>query len=165
MRRTKTMRIGGIAALTLAVAGCSGSVSKSDFTAEFTKAATSEDSPFTKEQATCMGDKIYDEVGEDKITELNDELAGSDEFPKELIAPVAKAGPECVPAGDLLKDELTASGITPEQADCIASGINDDKALNQQVWDAIAASAAGDQSKADDLQGAITDMATKCVGG
>lgn len=34
-----------------------------------------------------MGDKIYDEVGEDKITELNDELAGSDEFPKELIAP------------------------------------------------------------------------------
>lgn len=64
-----------------------------------------------------------------------------------------------------LKAYPTASGITPEQADCIASGINDDKALNQQVWDAIAASAAGDQSKADDLQGAITDMATKCVGG
>lgn len=166
MRRSTLAVLGGLFVLTLTLAGCGGgSVSKADFTSEFAKAAAGEDSPFTKEQATCLGEKIYDEVGSDKITELNDEMAGSSKFPKDLIEPVAKAGPECVAAGDLMKDQLASAGVTPEQADCIATAINDDEALNQQVWDAIAAAAGGDQSKANDLEGAITKTATSCVGG
>ena len=50
-----------------------------------------------------------------------------------------------------------------EQAACIVQAINDDDALNQQVWEALAASYAGDQSKADAVEGAIADAATKCI--
>ncbi|MCB1029643.1 MAG: hypothetical protein KDB24_17960 [Microthrixaceae bacterium] len=139
-------------------------ISRDEFASKFAEAASSGDSPFTNEQATCLGEKIYDEVGDERINELNDELEG-DEFPQELVEPVAKAGPECVAAGDLMADQLGSAGLTAEQADCIVSGINDDPALNQQVWDAIAASAAGDDSKAAELEGAITKTATSCVGG
>ena len=141
------------------------SVSRNKFKEEFVAAATGEGSPFTEEQASCMGDKIYDEVGADRITELNDKLVDSGNIPRELIDPVAKAGPECAPAGDLMREELASSGLTPEQADCIATALNDDPALNQQVWDAIAATAAGDDSKADELKGAIEQVAADCVDG
>ena len=165
MLRTNWKLIGGMIALALAVAGCGGgSISQDEFASKFADAASSGDSPFTNEQATCLGEKIYEEVGDDRINELNDELEG-DEFPEELVEPVATAGPECVAAGDLMAEQLGSAGLTPEQTDCIVSGINDDPALNQQVWDAIAASAAGDDSKAADLQGAITQTATSCVGG
>jgi hypothetical protein len=141
------------------------SVSRSKFKEEFVAAAIGEGSPFTEEQASCMGDKIYDEVGAERITELNDKLVDSGNIPRELIDPVAKAGPECAPAGDLMREELASSELTPEQADCIATALNDDPALNQQVWDAIAATAAGDDSKADELKGAIEQVAADCVDG
>ena len=58
------------------------SVSRSKFKEEFAAAAaTGEGSPFTEEQASCRGDKIYDEVGADRITELHDKLVDSGNIP------------------------------------------------------------------------------------
>ena len=165
MKRIPLKMIGVLVALGLTLAGCGGSsISKDEFASTFADSASSGDSPFSKDQATCLGEKIYDEVGDERMNELNAELEG-DVFPEDLVEPVAKVGPDCVAAGDLMAEQLGSAGLTPEQSDCIVSGINDDPALNQQVWDAIAAAAAGDESKAADLEGAITQTATSCVGG
>lgn len=138
-----------------------GPVSRDEFVEQFATSAAGPGSPFTDDQATCLGEKIYDEVGSEAIGELSAEATGA--FPEELIEPVAKVGPECVAAGDLMEEQLGTAGLTPEQTDCIVSGINDDPALNQQVWDAIAAAAGGDESKAEDLEGAIGETAASCA--
>lgn len=165
MKRIPKTMIGAMIALGLTLAGCGGSTtSKEEFASNFAESASSGDSPFSSDDAQCLGEKIFDEVGEDRMNELNDQFE-SETFPEELIDPVAKVGPECVAAGDLLKGELGSAGLTPEQTDCIVTSINDDAELNQQVWEAIAASAAGDESKAANLEGAITQTATSCVGG
>ena len=51
------------------------------------------------------------------------------------------------------------------QVDCIVEAINNDEELNQQVWDALAASYGGDQSKAAALKETIAKTATSCVVG
>ena len=43
---------------------------------------------------------------------------------------------------------MEANNITREQVDCIVQAINADDTMNQQVWEALAASYGGDQSKA-----------------
>ena len=162
MRRTSTLMMAGLLTASLGLAGCGGSISREDFAADFAQ-SIGDDSALTDEQAVCLGEGIYDEAGEDRMNALNDEMGDSTTIPEELIGPVAKAGPRCVDAGDVLKSQLEADEITPEQAACIVQAINDDDALNQQVWEALAASYAGDQSKADAVEGAIADAATKCI--
>ena len=151
-------------AATLALSGCGKTVSKQDFAARFADSINSA-SVLTQEQAVCIGENIYDEAGEEKISEMDGELSESTNIPEELIGPVAKAGPRCVGAGDLLRKQLEANEITSEQADCIVQAINDDAELNQQVWDALAASYGGDQSKAAALQDTIAETTTSCVVG
>ncbi|MEZ5382724.1 MAG: hypothetical protein R2754_13150 [Microthrixaceae bacterium] len=165
MRRTPSILLGCLAAITLLVAGCGGDeVSKDEFSSKFAEAASGTGSPFDEEQATCLADAIYDEAGGDKINELIDELDAGSDFPEDLVDPLAKAGPACVSAGDLMADQLAGVG-DQAQTDCIVSAINDDEAMNQQVWDAIAASAAGDDSKAEGLTSAITEATTSCLTG
>lgn len=162
MRRIHPLMIGVLATASVVLAGCGSSISKEDFASSFA-GSTGDESPLSEEQATCIGENIYDEVGEDRMNELNDEMDDSTTIPKELIGPVAKAGPRCAGAGDVLRKQLEADEVTPEQADCIVQAINEDDILNQQVWDALAASYGGDQSKADDVKDAIADAATKCI--
>lgn len=160
--RRRAVLIFSLTALSLVIAGCSGSMSREEFASDFVEATTGESSPFTEEQASCLGGKIYDTVGTDQ---LDERLEDSETFPKELVGPLAKAGPECAAAGDVLREQLSVSGITPEQTDCIVEAINDDAALNQQVWDDLAASAAGDVANAEASADALTDVATICIDG
>lgn len=162
MRRITTLLIAGLMAAGMSLAGCGGSVSKEDFAANFAEASGNE-SALTDEQATCLGEHIYDEAGEERINELDGELGEGTTIPADLIGPVAKAGASCVGAGDVLKKRLHEDKVTPEQADCIVRAIDDDDALNQQVWEALAASYGGDLSKADAVKDAIADAATTCV--
>ena len=164
MRRLATSMNCALIAACLALSGCAGSVSKEDFTTSFADSIKGA-SPLTPEQASCVGENIYDAAGEERISELDGELSESTTIPKELIAPVAKAGPLCAGAGDVLRKQLAANNITREQVDCIVQAINDDQKMNQQVWEALAASYGGDQSKAEALQETITKTATTCVGG
>lgn len=164
MGRLTTLIIGAAAVMCLALSGCGGTVSKEDFAASFAESTGSE-SPLTKKQATCIGENIYAEAGEERINELDGELSEDTTIPEELITPVAKAGPRCAGAGDVLRKQLEAGDITAEQADCIVQAINNDEKLNQQVWEALAASYGGDQSKAAALEETIAKTATTCVVG
>lgn len=65
----------------------------------------------------------------------------------------------------MLREQLETQDITAEQVDCIVEAINNDAELNQQVWDALAASYGGDQSKAAALKETIAKTATSCVVG
>lgn len=164
MRRTTSILLGCLSALTLLLAGCGGEVSKEEFSSKFAKAASGATSPFDEEQATCIAEAIYDEAGSEKINQLIDELEADSDFPDDLVEPLAKAGPSCVNAGDLMADQLGAVG-DQAQVDCIVNAINDDAEMNQKVWDAIAAAAAGDDSKAAELTGAISEATAGCLGG
>ncbi len=153
-----------LAAASLVLSGCAGTVSKEDFVASFVD-SIDDTSPLTQKQAACIGENIYDAAGEERISEMDGELSENSTIPKELIAPVAKAGPRCAGAGDVLRKQLEANNITREQVDCIVQAINADDTMNQQVWEALAASYGGDQSKAEALQDTITKTATTCVVG
>ena len=164
MPRSATAMICVLVAASLALSGCGKPVSKEDFASDFADSIDSASS-LTNEQAICIGENIYDEAGEDVINALDGELSEDTTIPKELIDPVAKAGPRCAGAGDVLRKQLETDDITSEQADCIVQAINDDAELNQQVWDALAASYGGDQSKAAALQDTIAETTTSCVVG
>lgn len=135
-----------------------------DFASNFAK-STGSQSSLSEEQAICIGENIYTEAGEEQITEMDGQLSESTTIPKGFIAPVAKAGPRCAGAGDVLREQLETQDITAEQVDCIVEAINNDAELNQQVWDALAASYGGDQSKAAALKETIAKTATSCVVG
>ena len=141
--------ISAVFATSMCLSGCGGSISKEDFASNFAK-STGSQSSLSEEQ---------------DITEMDGQLSESTTIPKELIAPVAKAGPRCAGAGDVLREQLETQDITAEQVDCIVEAINNDAELNQQVWDALAASYGGDQSKAAALKETIAKTATSCVVG
>ena len=153
-----------VVATSLCLSGCGGSISKEDFASNFAK-STGSQSSLSEEQAIWIGENIDTEAGEEQSTELDGQLSESTTIPKELIAPVAKAGPRCAGAGDVLREQLETQDITAEQVDCIVEAINNDEELNQQVWDALAASYGGDQSKAAALKETIAKTATSCVVG
>ena len=128
-----------IVALTLLLAACGddagGGLSaeeqaKADEIATELVADTSGENPFTdQETAACFSNGLVSEFGLARINELDSGagveagFADMTEAEQENVADLAMT---CVDFGAIIKDQMTASGLPEEQANCVADAMNDD---------------------------------------
>lgn len=93
-------------------------------------ADTSGENPFTdQETAACFSNGLVSEFGLARINELDSGagveagFADMTEAEQENVADLAMT---CVDFGAIIKDQMTASGLPEEQANCVADAMNDD---------------------------------------
>ena len=110
----------------------------------------------TAEQAGCMADGLLASLGEGRVKEL---LAlGEDVEIEEALSPdeqskFASAAVACIDAKAMVREQLTGTGFSEDDANCIIDAIGDDNL--QALIEAGMTGGAGDQS-------AITDAVLAC---
>ena len=109
----------------------------------------------TAEQAGCMADGLLASLGEGRVKEL---LALGDVEIDEALSPdeqskFASAAVACIDAKAMVREQLTGTGFSEDDANCIIDAIGDDNL--QALIEAGMTGGAGDQS-------AITDAVLAC---
>jgi hypothetical protein len=127
-----------VLALALLAAACGGdggglgaaAQAKADEIKTELMADTSAENPFTDEAAaSCFADGLVGEFGVDRINEL-DSGAGVEEGFANMTAAeqetVADLAMGCIDFQSIIKEQMAASGLPEEQANCVADALSDD---------------------------------------
>jgi hypothetical protein len=111
----------------------------------------------TAEQAECMADGIIDALGEDRANELL-EVEGDAEIEDVLTpdeqATFAQLGVGCVDARAMMTEQMVASGMSEEEAECVVDAIGDEQL--EEMMEAEIAGGTADPA-------AIADAVTTCM--
>ena len=118
--------LGAFALAALVLAGCSKSADKGK-----TEDQLVSEGGFTRDQAKCITDDVWDQIPKkdlDKLTDANAELT------EEQKTVFSKAAVKCArdKIVEQMKSTLTGTdySITPEQIDCITGKLTDDDLVN-----------------------------------
>jgi hypothetical protein len=125
-----------------------------EITAELT-ADPSAENPFAdEEKASCFSEGLVGELGLDRINEL-DTGGGVDEgFGNMTVAEqeaVADLAVDCIDMQAYMGEMLANAGLSQDQADCVADGLNDD--LIKQLF--LAQISGADVTANEDLMGVV----------
>ena len=157
-----TLALALVAAAPLTVAACSGD--DDDAGGGDTRqrimdemmAGDEADGP-TAEQAGCMADGIIDALGEDRAKELlevDDDAEIEDVLTPEEQETFAQLGVGCVDARAMMTEQMVATGMTAEQAECVVDAIGDEQL--EEMMEAEIAGGSADQA-------AIADAVATCM--
>lgn len=112
----------------------------------------------TAEQAECMADGIIDALGEERANELL-EIEGDAEIEDVLTpdeqATFARLGVGCVDAREMMTEQMVASGMSAEQAECVVDAIGDEQ-LEEMMEAEIAGGSADPAAIADAVSTCMT---------
>ena len=151
-----------LVALVMVLAACGGGGGLSaeeqakadEITAELI-ADPSAENPFAdEEKASCFSEGLVGELGLDRINEL-DTGGGVDEgfgnMTAEEQSAVADLAIDCIDMQAYMGEMLANAGLSQDQADCVAEGLNDD--LIKQLF--LAQISGADVTANEDLMGVV----------
>lgn len=93
-------------------------------------ADTSAENPFADEEsASCFANGIVGEFGLERVNELDSGEgveAGFEDMTAAEQETVADLAMECIDFQQMIKDQMAASGLPEDQANCVADALSDD---------------------------------------
>lgn len=92
---------------------------------EFAK-GFSEDPMFSEDDGRCIGQSLFDELGMDGLIEIG-EMPDPEDWPPDVLNTLMEAMWDCIDFRAMMIDELTSTGATQEQAQCVWDAFTDDE--------------------------------------
>lgn len=154
--RSRTLRLAAIAAAgALAFGACGGSDGASPLALGAARAvqldAAESDVEISDDDATCIGEKIVDDLGEERVTELGAEEIEGDladaevetfdysELDEAEIRTIAEAHEGCLDDFDALTSGLVASGILDASDETFSASAEEAACIGDAVVDGVGA--------------------------